>query len=120
MKSKRSQEHFIQDITDAIERIEAYVACMDADDFYADKKTQDATVYCFQIIGEAARNISADFKRRHPEIEWRQINGFRNTLIHEYFGIKIKTVWDTIKKNLPDLKEKIAKIASENKQKKLI
>ena len=93
---------------------------MSEDDFRVDRKTQDAVIRCFQIIGEAVRNISPDFKKNHPEIEWKLINGFRNALIHEYFGIKIKTVWDTVKKNIPDLKEKIEKIRQNQKQEKLL
>ena len=117
---KRSQEHFIQDIADAIERIEEYTRNMAENEFKADKKTQEAVVYCFHIISEAASHISADLKKKHFEIEWAKIKGFRNKLIHEYFGVKIETVWGTVQKDIPDLKEKIAKIAGETKQKKLL
>ena len=63
-----------------------------------------------EIIGEAANRLSEESKRNFAEIEWREIIGLRNLLIHEYFVIDQKVVWDIISKDLPILKEKIIKI----------
>ena len=76
---------------------------MSFDDFIHDDKTIDAVVRNFEIIGEAANRIPEDFKSDHPEIEWRRMIGFRNRIIHEYFGIDYNTVWRIKEENLSEL-----------------
>lgn len=76
---------------------------MSFDDFTADDKTIDAVVRNFEIIGEAANRVPEDFKSSHPEIEWRRIIGFRNRIIHEYFGIDYENVWKIKNENIPEL-----------------
>ena len=61
----------------------------------------------FEIIGEATKNLSQEFKERFNDIEWRDIVDFRNLLIHEYFGVDIDIVWNTIHEDLPKLKSVI-------------
>lgn len=70
-----------------------------------------------EIIGEAAGKLSKNFKSEHPEIPWADIVGMRNRLIHEYFGIDVKLVWQTSQKNVPELKEKLlaTDLAEENR-----
>ena len=65
---------------------------------------------CLEVIGEATKNIPNSFRKKYPEIPWKKIAGFRDVLIHEYFGVKIDRVWNVIKKDLPDLKKKIIDI----------
>ena len=78
--------------------------------FLADRKTQDAVVRNFEVIGEAAKNISSALKAKHPEIPWKSIAGLRDKLIHFYFGIDYKIVWNISKKELPKLSRQIKKI----------
>ena len=61
-------------------------------------------------MGEAVKNIPENFKKRYPDIPWREIAGFRDNLVHEYFGIDAREVWKTIKDDLPQLKKEINKI----------
>lgn len=77
--------------------------------FQQDEKTVFAVIRALEIIGEAAKNISEDMKAQHPEIPWRNVAGMRDKLIHEYFGVNNKVVWDTLQEDLPGLKEKIQK-----------
>jgi len=99
-------------IRDAIQRILDYTSS-GKDAFFADTKTQDAVVRNLEIIGEAVKNVSAEFKAAHPEIPWRRIAGMRDRLIHEYFGVNLKIVWERVERDIPDLKRKIEAILQE-------
>ena len=86
---------------------------MSFDDFMQDDKTIDAVVRNFEIIGEASNRVPDDFKTEHPEIEWRRIIGFRNCIIHEYFGIDYEKLWRIKTDNIPPLSELIKQILDE-------
>jgi uncharacterized protein with HEPN domain len=64
----------------------------------------------FTVIGEAAGRIPDDFKRKHMEIDWDRIRGFRNRIVHDYFGIDYQIVWLIIENNIPELRDLIKKI----------
>lgn len=67
----------------------------------------NASLRQLEIIGEASNRLSEKLLNDNSSIPWAQIIGLRNLVIHEYFGIDDLTIWDVIKINLPDLKEKI-------------
>ena len=71
--------------------------------FYADELRQQAVMRLIQIIGEAARKVSPEYEQAHPEIPWRLIIGMRNRLVHEYFRIDPRKVWEVVEKDLPTL-----------------
>lgn len=98
---------FLEHILESIEIIEGYVAGMKRNDFYNSGPIVDAAVKRIEIIGEAANNIPSDFRDKHIHIPWQDAIDMRNFLIHEYFGIDKKQVWDTIKKDLPGFKKEI-------------
>lgn len=98
----------LMDILDAVDRILSYVSGMSYDDFLADHKTQDAVARNIEIIGEAARALSQDFKDRHAQIPWSEIVAMRNVIVHQYFGILPDVVWDVIRNELPTLRSQIA------------
>ena len=103
--SEREIKNLLEDIYDAIKKIISYTKEMSYDDFIRDDKTVDAVVRNFEIIGEASNRIPDDFKTEHPEIEWRRIIGFRNRIIHEYFGIDYENLWRIKNENIPILFE---------------
>jgi uncharacterized protein with HEPN domain len=103
---------YLKHIKEAIEAIKSYVGDADFKSFSRDKKTIDAVVYQLAVIGEAASNLSSDFRKTHPEIPWRDMIDMRNVLIHEYFGVIIETVWKTVQKNLPELENMVDEILS--------
>lgn len=80
------------------------------EEFSRDTKTQNAVVRRIEIIGEAVKNLSIFFRKKYSEVEWREIAGMRDKLIHHYFGIEMGVVWATSKKDLPKLKNQISKI----------
>lgn len=96
---------YLKHVLEAIESINDYIKNFDYDIFSNDKKTVDAVVRELEIIGEAANNLSDEFKNGHLEIPFRDMIDMRNILTHEYFGVNTKIVWDTCKEDLPKLKE---------------
>ena len=108
--SERETDLLLEDILDALTKIEIYTRDYSFEDYVNDSKTKDAVERNFEIIGEAASRITDDFKILHTNIEWRILKDFRNFIIHEYFGINNQIVWDTINFRLPDLKDKILKL----------
>ena len=102
----RSPAELLQDILDAIERVERYAARGRAA-FDSDELIQTWIVHHIEIIGEAAGRLGRTFHDAHPEIAWPQVVAMRNVLVHEYFGIDLDEVWATVVRDLPDLKAKI-------------
>ncbi len=70
----------------------------------SDKKTLYAVIRCLEVLGEAAKKIPNCIREEYPEIPWQEIAGMRDRLIHEYFGVDIETIWDTIQEDLSPLK----------------
>ncbi|MBF0328586.1 MAG: DUF86 domain-containing protein [Nitrospirae bacterium] len=112
MSKKRRDKDFVGDILEAIEYISSYTNGMTYKEFLDDRKTRDAVVRNFEVIGEAAKNIAADFKAKQPDVPWKTLAGFRDKLIHFYFGVDYKIVWNIIKKQLPKLKKQVAIIVN--------
>lgn len=98
---------YLQHILEAISRINGYVKDIDYDQFKKDEKTVRAVLYDLAVIGEAARKISDEFRNKHPEIPWKMIWDMRNVLIHDYTGVEYPTVWKTIQKDIPDLRQMV-------------
>jgi len=105
--SKRPIDLLLDDICQAIDRIEQYTNKISFDDFFKDQKTVDAVVRNFEIIGEAANRVPDDFKQSHSDIEWHKVVGLRHRIVHEYFGIDIQIIWQIMHKDLPRLKQKL-------------
>jgi uncharacterized protein with HEPN domain len=78
-------------------------------DFMADETLKRAAARSLEIIGEASKNLSPEFKNRHKNIEWKKISGLRDKIIHGYFGINWDILWDVIKNKVPSLKEEMQK-----------
>ena len=100
----------LQDILKEIAEIEGDVAGMSEEDFLNDSKTRRAVLYSFSVIGEAASNLSQETQNKSPSTEWAQIKGMRNYIAHEYFRIKLTTVWKAIQHELPSLKSEVESI----------
>jgi uncharacterized protein with HEPN domain len=100
----RNDSTYLTHIREAIESIEEYLKDIAYTDFASNKMMVDAVVRELEIMGEASNNLSDEFREKYSEILWRRMKNMRNFLIHEYFGVNIKVVWETCKNDIPALK----------------
>lgn len=108
--TKRNNQLYLNDILDSISNINKYVKDLSFDDFTKNKLVIDAVIRNFEIIGEAAKNISSEVKSKYKKIPWKEMAGMRDKTIHEYFGVDLKIIWKTIKRSLPVLKRTVEMI----------
>jgi len=110
MQSKLGDKVRLQHVLDAIEEIETYLLGIEFKVFIDNSMMRFACIKQMETIGEASNHISDELKSKFTTIEWAQIVGMRNVFIHEYFGIDSSLVWEIIKNDIPELKEKIKTI----------
>ena len=108
--SDRRAKLLIEDILTSAQKIKRYTAAMNFIQFTVDEKTVDAVARNFEIIGEAANRLPDDFKAQYSDIDWNRIRGFRNRIVHDYFGIDYSIVWNIIENYLPELEVEIRKL----------
>ncbi len=106
----RDERLYLQDIIEAINSIESFLANLGEEDFAANNLVQSAVLYKLSIIGEASSRISAELRERYPHVEWKEIIGFRNFAVHAYFAINQPIVWTTATEDTAVLKEQILQI----------
>lgn len=107
---------YLQHILEAISRIVTYVGDTERIEFDADQMLQDAIIRQLQVIGEATRSLSPEFKQNHTELPWFHIIGMRNRIIHEYFRVDLEIVWEVVQNDLGMIAEQITKILADLQQ----
>jgi uncharacterized protein with HEPN domain len=105
----RNDEERLRDILEAIERIERHAGDGERP-FRENELVQLWMVHHLQIIGEAVRSLSPQFRQRHPEVPWQKIIGMRNILVHDYFGIDLDIVWTAVQRDVPELKRQVQRL----------
>lgn len=111
--SDRDVKLLLDDMLQSAKKIKAYTKDFDFNAFISDDRTIDAVVRNFEIIGEASIRIDDEFKLNNPEIEWKRIRGFRNRIVHEYFGIDYEIIWTIIESYLDKLIFSISSLLDE-------
>jgi len=101
---KKEVGDFIEDIINAMNKALKFVEDLSYEEFTGDDKTIFAVIRAIEIIGEAVKNIPEDIRKKYPEVPWKGMAGMRDKVIHGYFGVDIKVVWDTVKKRIPEVK----------------
>lgn len=99
----RVYHDFLKDMLDNARRAIRFAEGMNYEAFVEDDKSVYAVIRAVEIIGEAAAKLPEDFRAKHPGLPWREIRGMRNKLVHDYFGINMEVVWQTLQEDLPAL-----------------
>jgi uncharacterized protein with HEPN domain len=108
--SERPINLLLDDILEAIDRVEQYIKGLSFEAFSKDQKTIDAVARNLEIIGEAANHLPDGFKEKRSDIEWHKVVGLRHRIIHEYFGIDLEIIWQILHKDLPSLRNALERI----------
>ncbi len=103
--SDRDWRLFLKDIRECSVRVLEYAGAMTSEEFFEDRKTLDAVMRNLAIIGEAAKKIPADVRRKYPDIPWKKMAGLRDIVVHDYFGIDEDIIWDVVSVRIPELKQ---------------
>ena len=109
--SKKTYKVYLDDILTSIERLKEYTKNLSKEDFSKDQKTIDAVVRNVEILGEAARNIPEDFKEKHSGLPWSKMISMRNKVIHEYSGVDVDILWQTVQEDIPALEDEVKGLA---------
>ena len=107
---------YIDHIQEAAADARSFVEGLNKDDFLADKRTQQAVIMNFIIIGEAATRVMdgyTQFTQAHPEVPWRSMRNMRNRMAHGYFDINLDVVWETVQEWLPALLKQLPSVRQE-------
>jgi len=112
--SRRGRDYilFMEDILTCIEKIKRYTSNASFEEFCESEMAVDAVIRNLEIIGEAVKKIPEEIRKKYADVEWKEAAGFRDVLIHDYFGIDLEAVWDTLRNNIPSFKKKIVTHAS--------
>ena len=105
---------YLDDIRESCRKIRMYTRGMTFEEFEVDVKTQDAVIRNFEVIGEAANRLPEEIRLQFADVEWAKIIAFLNILIHEYFGVKLETVWSAIEDKLHDLETLTQEVLGED------
>lgn len=110
--SKRDYRLLLEDMLEAIHKIEVYTNKLNFQQFKNDSKTVDAVIRNLEIIGEAANQVPVEYQKKYENISWRRIVGLRNRIIHEYFGVDLEIIWKIVSEDIIQLKREVQNILS--------
>lgn len=110
---EKTNVFYLKHILNSIQLILNYTKGISEREFLNNQLVKDAVARNFEIIGEATKKLTKEFRGKYPEFEWVKMSGMRDKLIHDYFGIDYVIVWDTIREILPNLDQSIAELIKE-------
>lgn len=104
---------FLLHIRDALREVGDFVEGEDHESFLENRMLQNAVMRSFEVVGEAARRVSPEFREVHPQVPWRLMGDFRNKLIHGYFALDLEVIWKTATEDAPMLLARIEGLVEE-------
>jgi len=110
---KRAYADYLRDMLDAADKAARFLADVTEEQFRANDEKVFAVVRALEIVGEAARAIPEEVRARYPTVPWREVAGMRDKLVHAYFVVDLKRVWETVKRDLPALRETVSRMLAE-------
>lgn len=113
MKGGRSAVDYLRDILEYTDLAAELLGDMDLERFQEDRRTHLAVVRALEVIGEAGRQVPGPVRRRYASVPWAEVIGMRNKMIHGYFGVDLRVVWDTVREDLPPLRAAVAKVLAD-------
>jgi len=113
MSEERLLQDYFNDILESIDDINEFVIGLNFEAFANDKKTMKAVIRSLEVIGEAVNKLPQNIRDQYSESPWEEMVGMRNRLIHEYFGVDLNIVWQTIEEDLPSLETNVRNMYSD-------
>lgn len=110
---KKTYRDYLLDMINAMNEVADFTKGMGREEFSRDRKTVNAVIRSLEVLGEAAKKIPDEIREKHPSIPWKRIAGFRDKLIHEYFGLDLDIIWGVIQEELPPLKPAFDQVLAE-------
>jgi len=107
LSTSRDDRVYLEHILEAAGKAARYLQGIDEAGFRVDTLVQDGVIRQLEIMGEAAKRVSSEYRSAHPDIPWQDMAGMRDKLIHDYFGVDIMQVWLTATEDLPPLINRI-------------
>jgi len=104
---KRDDAVYLAHILDAMSQIKDYVEGLDCQGFLESRLVQDGVIRQFEIIGEATKNLSHETCNLAPAVPWKDMAGMRDKLVHQYFGVDISAIWESVRQDIPRVKKDV-------------
>lgn len=107
MKAVKDYSDYLNDIVEYAAKAESFLSGITLKNFKANEEKTLAVIRALEVIGEAARNIPKQIRKKYPEVPWDEMTGMRDKLIHNYFGVNLEVVWRTVKEDLPSMTKEV-------------
>lgn len=110
----KDPKEYLRHIQDECSYVISVSKDLSFEDYLADETLKRATIRSLEIIGEATKKIPSDFKNKWNTIQWKNMAGMRDRLIHDYMGVNYSIVWDVIKNKIPDIHNQLSEFIDNN------
>lgn len=105
---------YLQDILDAVVKIEEYTRAVTEEQFYQNTLIHDGVLLRLAVIGEAVKHLPQELREQHPQIPWKKISGTRDVVIHQYFSVELRRAWELLPHELPALRAAVQALLTDS------